>query len=59
MDQFPERAKENPNVRQQAMRMLGKIKAANSISEAIPSADYGTTGRKGGGYFNWATGGPP
>lgn len=59
MDQFPERAKQNDSVRQQAMRMLGKIKAANSITEAIPSADYGTTGRKGGGWFNYMTGTRP
>jgi hypothetical protein len=59
MDQFPERAKENPNVRQQAMRMLGKVKAANSPSEAIPSADYGTSGSTGGGWFNFLTGTRP
>jgi hypothetical protein len=47
----------NPRLQEQANRMLGRVKANNSTVEPMPSADFGTAGRKdSGGYFNYGTG---
>ena len=49
----------NPNLEMQGRRMLGRIKALNAPSPIVASADFGAEGgRKGGGDWNYMSGGP-